>query len=317
MKLPTPIADVLCTGCRDPATETSDDHLVYAETIVKLGGAGPSSVPLDVKAVKLQRMSDGTFAATAVVVPMCPDCHQPHELRYYLQAIGVFVRGLQGCPECNGEMELRQQDLVYEEGENGPHIRLSGDLYCPRCRSSVAAAVTCGSPPFETIASAGSLVVDLGVGTAAARPATPPGRRFGVALSFPGSHRDFVKQVAEVLATALGKDRVFYDKHFEAELARPDLDTYLQHIYHDQSQLVAIFLCADYEQRDWCHLEWRAVRDLIHRHSGEIMLLRFDEIQPAGLFAATDGFVDIGARTPQEVAALVLQRFQGRASEAM
>jgi len=53
-------------------------------------------------------------------------------------------------------------------------------------------------------------------------------KRFRVALSFPGEHRPFVSEVANVLATNLGKDRVFYDTFHEAELARPDLDVYLQ-----------------------------------------------------------------------------------------
>ena len=35
---------------------------------------------------------------------------------------------------------------------------------------------------------------------------------------------------------------VFYDRFHEAELARPNLDVYLQEIYHDRSRLVVVFL---------------------------------------------------------------------------
>ena len=62
-------------------------------------------------------------------------------------------------------------------------------------------------------------------------------KRFRVALSFPGEHRTFVAQVARSLARQLGKERVFYDRYFEAELARSDLDTYLQRLYHDEAEL--------------------------------------------------------------------------------
>ena len=63
-----------------------------------------------------------------------------------------------------------------------------------------------------------------------------PGRkRFRVALSFPGERRPFVEAVARRLAERVGKDRVFYDSDCQAELARPDLDTYLQAIYRDDS----------------------------------------------------------------------------------
>jgi len=95
---------------------------------------------------------------------------------------------------------------------------------------------------------------------------TPENRkRFDIALSFPGEHRDFVKTVADILATQLDRERVFYDAYYEAELARLNLDTYLAEIYHNQAELVVVFLCAEYEQKEWCGLEWRAVRDLLKK----------------------------------------------------
>jgi hypothetical protein len=90
-------------------------------------------------------------------------------------------------------------------------------------------------------------------------------KRFRVALSFPGEQRPFVAQVAERLAADLGRQAVLYDAWYEPEFARPDLDTYLQSLYHDHSELIAVFFCADYERKEWCGLEWRAVRDLIKR----------------------------------------------------
>lgn len=37
-------------------------------------------------------------------------------------------------------------------------------------------------------------------------------RRFRVALSFPGEHRERVEKIAEALGEKLGRDRVLYDK---------------------------------------------------------------------------------------------------------
>jgi len=137
-----------------------------------------------------------------------------------------------------------------------------------------------------------------------------PEKRFKVALSFPGAHRDFVQQVADHLAGKVGRDRVLYDKFYEAEFARPDLDTYLQRLYHDESELIAVFLCADYERKEWCGLEWRAIRDLIKkRQASTVMPLRFDDTEIPGLFSI-DGYVWIGNRTGQQVADLILQRMQ-------
>jgi hypothetical protein len=151
------------------------------------------------------------------------------------------------------------------------------------------------------------------------KPMKTAAKRFHIALSFPGEQRPFVKQVAEHLAERIGRERVLYDAYYEAELARPDLDTYLQRLYHDESELIAVFLCADYERKDWCGLEWRVVRDLIkRRRSSDIMPLRFDATEIPGLFSI-DGYAWIGdGRSPESVADLILQRWTieaGRTSE--
>ncbi len=133
-------------------------------------------------------------------------------------------------------------------------------------------------------------------------------KRFHIALSFPGEHRGFVEQVAAVLAEKAGRDHVLYDQYYEAEFARPDLDTYLQGLYHDESELIAVFLCAEYRRKEWCGLEWRAIRDLIKkRRSAEVMPFRFDDTEIPGLFSI-DGCVWIADRSPRTVAELILER---------
>jgi hypothetical protein len=133
-------------------------------------------------------------------------------------------------------------------------------------------------------------------------------KRFKIALSFPGERRQFVEQVAKCLAEKIGRDQLFYDKYYEPELARIDLDSYLQKIYHDDADLIAVFLCSDYEQKEWCGLEWRAIRDLIKRRSGSaVMPLRFDKTEIPGLFSI-DGYVGIGTRTPSDIASCILER---------
>jgi tetratricopeptide (TPR) repeat protein len=137
-----------------------------------------------------------------------------------------------------------------------------------------------------------------------------PQKRFSIALSFPGEHRAFVEQVAAALSSQIGKERVLYDMYYEAEFARPNLDTHLQSLYHDDSELIAVFLCEDYERKEWCGLEWRAIRDLIKkRQASSVMPLRFDTIEIPGLFS-TDGYVWIDSRSPLEIAAIILKRLE-------
>lgn len=137
-----------------------------------------------------------------------------------------------------------------------------------------------------------------------------PTKRFQVAFSFPGEKRNYVLRVAELLASKLGRDTVFYDDWYKHELARPNLDTYLQTIYHQQSQLIIPFLCADFERKQWCGLEWRAIRDLIkQRQDEDIMPLRFDDTHISGLFNI-DGYIDLRIHTSEQIAELILKRLR-------
>lgn len=138
-------------------------------------------------------------------------------------------------------------------------------------------------------------------------------KQFDVSLSFPGEKRPFVSQVAAGLRER--SVNVFYDQYFEAELARPNLDVLLQHIYHDCSKLVVVFICRDYEQKEWCGLEWRAIRDLIKKkRSQNLMLFRFDDAEMAGLLSI-DGYIDLRDRTPEDAVRAILQRTAAQATD--
>src|SRR5262245_23306848 len=130
-------------------------------------------------------------------------------------------------------------------------------------------------------------------------------KRFLVAISFPGEHREFVAKVAQRLSRDLGQSRVLYDKFHEAEFARPNLDAYLQHLYHDESELVAVFLCTDYESKEWPGLEWRAIRDLIKKkQDSSIMLIRLNDANISGVFSI-DGYISAEGRLPTDIATLI------------
>ncbi len=131
---------------------------------------------------------------------------------------------------------------------------------------------------------------------------------FRVALSFPGEKRTYVSKVASELKKRLGKGAVFYDDDFQAQLARPNLDTLLQRIYLINSGLIVVFLCAEYEQKKWCGLEWRAIRNIImNKNDQAIMFMRFDNSQISGVFAV-DGYIDLVGLEPFEVARLIVER---------
>ncbi|MCF7981747.1 MAG: TIR domain-containing protein [Pseudomonadales bacterium] len=134
------------------------------------------------------------------------------------------------------------------------------------------------------------------------------GLKFKVAVSFPGEKRRYVTQVVDSLRGPLGKDSVFYDFDYQAQLARPNLDTLLQRIYRDQSDLVVVFLCAAYAVKEWCGLEWRVVRDIIKaKEDDRVMFVRLDDAPVDGVLSI-DGYIDGTSNTPQQVADFILTR---------
>lgn len=133
-------------------------------------------------------------------------------------------------------------------------------------------------------------------------------KRFRVAFSFAGERRAFVADVAAILAGSFGEPAILYDKYHEAEFARRDLGIYLPDLYHDQSDLVVVVVCPDYDEKEWTGLEWVAIHDLLkQRKDGEVMLSRFDHATAKGIHSNA-GWIDLDHKTPAQAATLILER---------
>ncbi len=131
---------------------------------------------------------------------------------------------------------------------------------------------------------------------------------FEVALSFPGEVRDYVKEVAFALKSIFGEHTCFYDNNYKAQLARPSLDILLQNIYRNHSKLVVVFICEKYQEKDWCGLEFRAIKEIIMKRQNEkIMFVKMDDGAVAGVFD-TDGYIDGRSHSPEEIAKYIQER---------
>jgi hypothetical protein len=141
--------------------------------------------------------------------------------------------------------------------------------------------------------------------------ATSEERRFRVGLSFADASRDYVRGVARALVKALGERRVLFDENFEAEFAVPGLGTRLPLLYRDQSDLIVVFLCASYQTRHWCRLEWRAIRELIETvDAGRIMLIELEDpgdLSDLGIYRG-DGVLKRTGRSAGVLASKILER---------
>jgi hypothetical protein len=127
-------------------------------------------------------------------------------------------------------------------------------------------------------------------------------------MSFPGEKRAYVSEVVEALRKTTGQDSVFYDYDYQSQLARPNLDTLLQCIYRNQSELIIVFLCAEYTQKQWCGLEWRAIRDIIKSKNDErVMFVRFDDAPVDGVLSI-DGYIDARVHSASQLAKFIMER---------
>ena len=86
---------------------------------------------------------------------------------------------------------------------------------------------------------------------------------FDVSFTFAGESRGLVEPVVRELEKLIDKNNIFYDNNYISQLARPSLDTLLQDIYRKRSKLIVVFLCEKYQDKKWCGLEFRAIREMI------------------------------------------------------
>ena len=133
-------------------------------------------------------------------------------------------------------------------------------------------------------------------------------KRFRIAFSFAGEKRDFVAEVAAILAKKFSEDAILYDKFHSAEFSRSDLAFYLPDLYREKADLVVVVFCPDYETKEWCGLEWSAIYSLLKaRRVGEVMLTRFARVEAKGLHGLA-GYTDLDELTPHQAADEILER---------
>jgi hypothetical protein len=216
-----------------------------------------------------------------------------------------------------GHPELVKELLLSTATDLGraPHFQGRGVLNLSRALGGDATATSpdAREPKVKTATHPPAQMAVQDTQQVAPAPAKAGGKRFAVAFSFQGTHRDYVKRVAYTVRrnSTLNRDEIFYDEFHPAELSRPNLDAYLLDVYGEQSELVVVFLGTGYDTNEWTGgVEWRAVRELIKKIEGErVMPVRFDSAPIEGLLSI-DGYLSAERREPEEVADLILDRLQ-------
>lgn len=69
-----------------------------------------------------------------------------------------------------------------------------------------------------------------------------------------------------------------------------------------------VFIGSDYQRKDWCGVEFRAIRDIImERDHQRIMFVRVDDGTVDGVFK-TDGYLDARRFDPARIAEFICER---------
>lgn len=180
----------------------------------------------------------------------------------------------------NISQALKQYFLYLDENEKAPFKSLLND--------SVTETVSRNDIPME-------------------RPIDIATHCFDVALSFPGEVRPLVQEVSEEVQKRLGDNSCFYDNNYVSQLARPNLDVLLQDIYRNRSRIVVVFLSDDYVRKDWCGIEFRAIREIIFAREDKVMFVRTGAGDVAGTFKI-DGYVDANRFNASDIAKFIQER---------
>jgi tetratricopeptide (TPR) repeat protein len=149
--------------------------------------------------------------------------------------------------------------------------------------------------------------------TSRADPGARPERQWDVALSFAGTQREYVEQVAQALR-ARGV-RCFYDADEQIELWGKYLAEELPVIYGEQVAAVVVFVSAEYAARDWTRLERRvALGRAVRERRDYVLPARFDDTPLPGLLSDMVT-VDLRTRTPQQFATMIADKLALRTTE--
>ena len=139
-----------------------------------------------------------------------------------------------------------------------------------------------------------------------ARTFLPNQIAYEVVLSFAGEDRNYVEKVADFLR---GHDvNLFYDKYEEVTLWGKDLTEHLDKVYRGNARYCIMFISEHYANKVWANHERRsAFAKALEEKEEYILPVRFDKTEIVGL-RPTIGYVDISARTPEELGTLILKK---------
>jgi hypothetical protein len=132
------------------------------------------------------------------------------------------------------------------------------------------------------------------------------GHEYEVVLSFAGEDRPYVERVAHILRA--NEVSLFYDNYEEVILWGKDLVEHLHKVYSGSARFCVMFISKHYAEKVWpTHERRSAFEKAIETKEEYILPARFDDTEIPGL-RKTIGYVDLRHKSPEQLAALILQK---------
>ena len=155
-----------------------------------------------------------------------------------------------------------------------------------------------------------SVSSDLGIETAEKRStgikkqSTFSTRPYRVALSYAEEqYESFVKLVSQKLVTHYGAKKVFdihYPEH-HVKCTAIEAKPILRQIYKEETDVIVVFSCKAYNNKNWSKTEWDALKDNLSVLSHRIRIFTFDKCVPSGIDLNQNGVYIIPNRSEQEI----------------
>lgn len=135
---------------------------------------------------------------------------------------------------------------------------------------------------------------------------TRVGKKYHVALSFAGEHRETALKISQILNEYPGI-RVFYDKNFDVAMWGESIPEFLQNIYENQAHSIVIFISKEYAEKPFPKLEKEFSLQNYLTNGGIIVPIRFDDTEIPG-FPKTIGYTEFTAC--EEIAEKIVQKLE-------
>ena len=137
MRIFVPIKLFLCEECNDSifSSHNSGNANILYDISMSTVDNEEFVATLDVKKVTWVHLDSGVYQAFAEMYVSCPLCDKKHELLYKIEAPKLFLKQNARCEMCNSILTLSNEEVFVEDVEGKEFIKLSGILYCDRCKN--------------------------------------------------------------------------------------------------------------------------------------------------------------------------------------